>query len=105
MSHVYRLIYNTYAAIGSGKGGAMRLQPYLILRVLHGILVFSIEIFSFSRIASPDLVNFLGHCPHMVYAYIYAKQKQPGAVKKGAAKQSRIKSIVWHLNWFCKNKG
>ena len=30
---------------------------------------------------------------------VYAKQKQPGAVKKGTAKQSRIKSIVWHLRW------
>ena len=26
-----------------------------------------------------------------------AKQKQPGAVKKGAAEQSRIKNIVWHF--------
>ena len=32
-----------------------------------------------------------------MYVYIYTKQKQPGAVKKGAAKQSRIQSITWHL--------
>ena len=33
--------------IGSRKGGAMGLQPHLILRVLHRILIFTIEIFSF----------------------------------------------------------
>ena len=26
------------------KGGAIRLQPHLILRVLHGILIFAVEI-------------------------------------------------------------
>ena len=37
-----------------------------------------------------------------------AKQKQPRAVKKGAAKQSRIKSInslaQWHLRWLVKTR-
>ena len=32
-----------------------------------------------------------------MYGYKYAEQKQPGVVKKGAAKQSRVKSIMWHL--------
>ena len=31
-----------------------------------------------------------------------AKQKHPGAVKKGAAKQSRINSIARHLRWLVK---
>ena len=35
---------------------------------------------------------------------INAKQKQPGAVKKGAAKQSRIKSIAWHLRWLVRTR-
>ena len=34
-----------------------------------------------------------------LFSIYIAKQKQPGAVKKGAAKQSTIKSIVWHLRW------
>ena len=34
----------------------------------------------------------------------YAKQKQPGAVKKGVAKQSRIKGIVRHLRWLVKTR-
>ena len=39
------------------------------------------------------------------YFYIFvAKQKQPGAVKKGAAKQSRIKSIAWHLRWLVRTR-
>ena len=38
---------NLTANIGGGKGGAMGLQPHLILRVLHKILIFTIEIFSF----------------------------------------------------------
>ena len=33
-----------------------------------------------------------------------AKQKQPGAVKKSAAKQSRIKSIMWHLRWLVRTR-
>ena len=36
-----------------------------------------------------------------VNGVLNAKQKQPGDVKKGAAKQSRIKSIAWHLRWVC----
>ena len=35
---------------------------------------------------------------------MYAKQKQPGAVKKGAAKQSRIKNIAWHLRWLVRTR-
>ena len=35
---------------------------------------------------------------------VYAKQKQPEAVKKGAAKQSRIKYFL-ALEMACKNKG
>ena len=34
---------------------------------------------------------------YILCTYIYAKQKQSGAVKKGAAKQNRIKSIMCHL--------
>ena len=36
---------------------------------------------------------------------LYAKQKQPGAIKKGAAKQSRIINIVWHLRWLVRTRG
>ena len=36
--------------------------------------------------------------------YSVAKQKQPGAVKKGTAKQSRIKSIAWHLRWLVRTR-
>ena len=32
-------------------------------------------------------------------SYVHAKQKQPRAVKKGAAMQSRINSIKWHSRW------
>ena len=35
---------------------------------------------------------------------IITNQKQPQAVKKGAAKQSRIKSIVWHLRWLVRTR-
>ena len=36
----------------------------------------------------------------------YAKQKQPRAapLKKGAAKQSRIISVVWHLRWLVRTR-
>ena len=37
-------------------------------------------------------------------AYIYAKQKSLGLLKKGAAKQNRIKSIAWHLRWLVRTK-
>ena len=33
--------------------------------------------------------------------YLNAKQKQPGAVKKGAVKQS---SIAWHLRWHVRTR-
>ena len=32
------------------------------------------------------------------------KRKQPGAVKKGVAKQSRIKGIAWHLRWHVRTR-
>ena len=38
---------------------------------------------------------------HMQINYTYAKQKQPGAVKKHA---SRIKNIVWHLRWLVRTR-
>ena len=52
------------------------------------------------------------HCTSPVVQYsnaryvciLYAKQKQPGAVKKGAAKQSRIKNIMWHLRWLVRTR-
>ena len=31
-----------------------------------------------------------------MHVYMHTKQKQPGAVEKGA---SRIKNVVWHLRW------
>ena len=34
----------------------------------------------------------------------FYKQKQPGAVNKGVAKQSRIKNIVWHLRWLVRTR-
>ena len=37
---------NVVLAIGGRKGGSMGLQPHLILRVLHRIFIFTIEIFS-----------------------------------------------------------
>ena len=42
-------------------------------------------------------------CLHLL-VHIYAKQKQPGAVKKGAAKLSGIKNIVYHLRWLVRTK-
>ena len=38
------------------------------------------------------------------FSILNAKQKQPGAVKKGVAKQSRIKNIVWHLKWLVRTR-
>ena len=38
-------------------------------------------------------------CAYVHVHVLYAKQNQPGAVEKGVAKQSRIKSIMWHLRW------
>ena len=35
---------------------------------------------------------------------MYARQNSPGLLKKGAAKQSRIKSITWHLRWLVRAK-
>ena len=40
----------------------------------------------------------------MVVSIILAKQKQPEAVKKGAAKQSRIKNIVWYFRWLVRTR-
>ena len=45
----------------------MGLQPHLILRVLHRILIFYHRNF-FSKIAPPDLANFLRHCSGEGYA-------------------------------------
>ena len=42
--------------IGGGKGGAMKLQPQLILRVLHSISFFTIEIFSCLSVSLAHLV-------------------------------------------------
>jgi len=41
---VYLLNKYVSPIISGGKGGAMRLQSYLILRVIHRILFFTIEI-------------------------------------------------------------
>ena len=41
---------------------------------------------------------------YIVCTYIYAKQKQPGGVKKGAAKQSRIKSYMCYLRWLVRTR-
>ena len=38
------------------------------------------------------------------YCIIYAKQKQPRAIKKGTAKQSRVKSIACHLRWLVRTR-
>ena len=35
---------------------------------------------------------------------ILRKQKQPEAVKKDVAKQSRIKSTAWHLIWLVRTR-
>ena len=32
------------------------------------------------------------------------KLKQPEVVKKGAAKQSRIKRVIWHLRWLASTR-
>ena len=53
---VYGMYIITYT--GGGKGGAMELQPHLILRVHHSILFFTIEIFSY-LLAPPGLTTFL----------------------------------------------
>ena len=41
-----RVISGKHRGRNRGKGGAMGLQPHLIFRVLHKILIFTIEIFS-----------------------------------------------------------
>ena len=41
---------------------------------------------------------------NILHSIEYAKQKQPGAIKKGAAKQSRIKRIIWHLRWLVRTR-
>ena len=56
-----------YGGIGGGKGGAMGLQPHLILRVLHSILFFTIEIFSCLSI-SPTWFDYL---PPPMYGGLY----------------------------------
>ena len=39
------------------------------------------------------------------YKYIYMLNKNSlGLLKKGAAKQSRIKSIAWHLRWLVRTR-
>ena len=43
--------------------------------------------------------------PSLTCVITNAKQKQPGAVTKGAAKQSRFKSITsWHLRWLVRTR-
>ena len=54
-------------SIGGGKDGAMWLQPHLILRVLHIILIFTIEIFSCQSI-SP---TWFGHLPPLLVTPYY----------------------------------
>ena len=39
-----------------------------------------------------------------VHSYPCGGLKQPGAVKKGAAKQSRIKRIISHLRWLVRTR-
>ena len=40
-----------------------------------------------------------------MYIYIYMLNKNsPGLSKKGAAKQSRIKSIAWYLRWLVRTR-
>ena len=45
--------YVVVLRIGGRKGGAMGLQPHLILRVFHRILIFTIEIFLVSHLIWP----------------------------------------------------
>ena len=47
------------------------------------------------------MTNNLIQLDHNIIQYgsTVAKQKQPEAVKKGRAKQTRIKRIIWHLRW------
>ena len=40
---------------------------------------------------------------HNMYIIILNKNSL-GLLKKGAAKQSRIKSIAWHLRWFVRTR-
>ena len=56
-SHVLQII-------GGRKGGAVGLQAHLILRVLHRILIFNIEMkyFLVSQLAPTDLTVFLCPC-------------------------------------------
>ena len=46
MVMIITIIEDDYDIIGGGKGGAMGLQPHLILYVLHRISIFTVEIFS-----------------------------------------------------------
>ena len=47
---------DTLPPIGGRKGGAMGVQPHLILRVLHRILFFTIEMFSCLSISPTCMV-------------------------------------------------
>ena len=41
----------------------------------------------------------------LIFSYTYMLNKNsPGLLKKGAAKQSRIKSIAWHLRWLVRTR-
>ena len=57
------LCMHTY--VGGGKGGAMGLQPYLVIWVSHKILTFAIEISSCEKI-SPTLFS---HLPPPMHAH------------------------------------
>ena len=40
-----------------------------------------------------------------IYMFIYMLNKNSlGPLKKGAAKQSRINSVVWHLRWLVRTR-
>ena len=48
------------------------------------------------------MINGIVHVHVELYTIIIIYnmlKNQPGAVKKGAAKQSRIKNVVWRLRW------
>ena len=67
---IYVLSSCMHVYIGGRKGGAMKLQPHLILRVLYRILIFTIEIFYFSKLHNPTGFYHLPPPLH-VYACMY----------------------------------
>ena len=50
------------------------------------------------------LLNIPAYCGAPTYVYDILNKNSLGLLKKGAPKQSRIKSIAWHLRWLVRTR-